>query len=123
MPRVLPVIGACLAFVGAAAAHAQSAGSFEFDVLDANELPSQALKRMEDAARRARAGRQGQAEAPSLGAFIPEGGLGARGLAVPEIGGLDGDGMRVQPDAGDLLDRHGDKDKDKGDKDKDPGGH
>lgn len=115
MPRVLPVIGACLALVGGAVAHAQPVGAFEVDVLDADELPSQALKRMEDAARRARAARKGSSEAPSLGAFMPEDGLGTRGLTVPVTDGITSDGVA------DFEDRHGGKDK--GDKDKGPGGH
>ena len=65
MHRLLIAIVACLAVLGPPGARAQTAGRLEMDVLEADETPAQALKRMEDAARRANAEPTGPAERPT----------------------------------------------------------
>lgn len=123
--RGLPVLAACVAVLGAGSTHAQATPDLEVDVLDAGELPAQALQRMEEAARKAGAARRVTPDAPSVGAFIPDDGLGTRGLALPEPPGDLNGGAPLLPGAAHLLDSHGDKDKNDKDKDhgKGPGGH
>lgn len=127
MPRVLTAIVACLAVFGPAGVHAQSAGRIELDVLEADETPGEALKRMEEAARRANAEGGGRSDRPDLAPFIPDDSLGARGLLVPDpagLNGLDHDPLRpILPDVDDVIDQHGDRDDEKEeDKDDDKGG-
>jgi hypothetical protein len=114
--RPVPVLAACLALWGATAT-AGSPGRIEMDVLDLDEPPSQAVRRMDDAQRRAAAQRRNPAEHPSFGAYLPDESLGERGLAVP-----------IAIEATETLrefvrEREHGRDKDHGDKDRGrPGG-
>jgi hypothetical protein len=112
--RPVLFIAACLALSGANAT-AGPAGRIEMDVLDLDEPPSQAVRRMDDAQRRAAAQRRSPAEHPSFGAYLPDESLGERGLAVPVT--IDATESLRDFDGG----RGHDKDHDKDD-DKKPGG-
>lgn len=101
----------------------------EMDVLDKHEVPSQAVRRMEDAHQASKVRKRGVAEQPGVGPYDPEA-LGDRGLMTPVA--LEAPGTSSDPDRHDGLgndrdrhdkdqggghdaDRDADKDHDKGD--------
>lgn len=124
MRRTILLPAICLFW--SAAATASGPGRIEMDVLEKDEVPSQALRRMDDAREAAKKRRRGVAEHPGVGSYDPEA-LGDRGLLAPVA--LETPGMPRDPDRHDGLgndrDRHdqdhgGGHDDDKGkDQDKD----
>lgn len=89
-------------------------GRVEMDVLELDEVPTQAVRRMEEAQQRAAARRRGPDEHPRPGAFLPEDSLGDRGLAAPAAE-LSAPAVAVDDDHGDRgRDKDKDNDKDRG---------
>lgn len=81
LPRPVAVLVLYFALHGGNAM-AGAPGRIEMDVLDLDEPPAQAVRRMDDALKRAKARRQGPAEYPGYGPYVPDA-LGERGLLVP----------------------------------------
>lgn len=83
----------------------------EMDVLEMNEAPAQAVRRMDDKHQATRKRRRGSAEHPGVGSYVPEA-LGDRGLMIPV-----GMGTPGVPRDGDRHDGRGndrEHDKDRG---------